>query len=662
MNRLNFRHRGLPRLTLGILVGAATVGGGVLLSTAVGAATPALSIFAGTPGTTGIPTDGQQANQTPLEAPGSLAIGGSGTVYVGDIGSGAVYGVSAGVITTLNNAICEPYGLAMNINGDVLAASDCQNGITSFSPDGTATTIAGSSAINDPTGVAVDPSGNIYVADGYGSPTDIYKISPEGTVSDFATAASVGDPFALATDSAGNVYATDIQNNLVHKITPNGTVSTLTTPVLNNPEGITVNSVGDVFISDTSDFKVIEVTPSGVSSTVAGTGTQGQPSAGSPTSVDLAGPAGLALDAAGDLFVADTDYGNQGVVEEVANVSPPSTPVPGTPTTAGDSVVFPWSPVPGAVSYTVTVYVNGVAQTPITGLGGPSYTVPDPTPGATYSFSVAAVNGVGTGGSSPVSSSISAPSPTGSGYWMVGGDGGVFSFGPTFYGSTGNLKLNQPVIAIASTADGKGYWFAAKDGGVFSYGDAGFRGSVPGVGVHVTDIVGMAADRATGGYWLVGSDGGVYAFGAPFDGSIPGLGQHLDNVVGMAATADGGGYYLVTSNGAVYSFGDARYQGGANTLPHLNAPIVGLSVDAATGGYWETGSDGGVYAYGAPFDGSAGGSHLNQPIVGISGTSDGSGYYLVASDGGVFSYDAPFLGSMGGTHLNAPVVGLAVAG
>ena len=47
------------------------------------------------------------------------------------------------------------------------------------------------------------------------------------------------------------------------------------------------------------------------------------------------------------------------------------------------------------------------------------------------------------------------------------------------------------------------------------------------LGVHVTDIVGMAADTATGGYWLVGSDGGVYAFDAPFDGSVPGLGQHV---------------------------------------------------------------------------------------------------------------------------------------
>jgi hypothetical protein len=277
------------------------------------------------------------------------------------------------------------------------------------------------------------------------------------------------------------------------------------------------------------------------------------------------------------------------------------------------------------------------------------------TPGA------ASVNGTLNGAAIGHSATVAfSSSPTG--YWTVAGDGGVFSFGPNFYGSTGNLKLNQPVFAITSTADGKGYWFVARDGGVFTYGDGVFHGSVPALGIHVTNIVGMAADTATGGYWLVGSDGGVYAFSAPFKGSLPGLGQHVSNIVGMAATADGGGYYLVTSTGAVYAFGDAKYQGGANTLPRINAPIVGITVDSATGGYWLAGSDGGIYAFGAPFHGSAGGTRLNKPVVGISATTDGSGYYLVASDGGVFSYNAPFIGSMGGKHLNAPMVGIAVAG
>jgi hypothetical protein len=66
----------------------------------------------------------------------------------------------------------------------------------------------------------------------------------------------------------------------------------------------------------------------------------------------------------------------------------------------------------------------------------------------------------------------------------------------------------------------------ARDGGVFTCGDGVFPGSVPALGLHVADIVGMAADSATGGYWLVGSDGGVFSYNAPFLGSMGG--SHLN--------------------------------------------------------------------------------------------------------------------------------------
>jgi hypothetical protein len=472
-------------------------------------------------------------------------------------------------------------------------------------------------------------------------------------------------------DASGNLYIGDYLNNVVEKVTPSGTLSIFagtgtggtptagpaTSSALHDPAGLATDVGGDVYIADTANNVVEKVSPSGTLSILAGTGTAGTPTAGPASASALHNPYGVATDTLGNIFIADV---SNNLVEKVAGAFSLPAPTPGTPTVSGGSLVFPWSAVTGATSYTVTVYVNGVAQSPITGLTGLSYTLTNPMAGASYSFTVAAVIGGVTGPASAQSSTVTTPSS--GGYWTVGGDGGVFSFGPSFYGSTGNLKLNQPVVALTSTADGKGYWFVAKDGGVFAYGDAAFHGSVPGVGVHVSNVVGIAADTSTGGYWAVGSDGGVYAFDAPYEGSVPGLGQHLATIVGIAATPDGGGYYLVSATGAVYAFGDAKYQGGANTLAHINAPIVGLSVDSATGGYWEAGSDGGVYAYGAPFQGSAGGIDLNKPVVGIAATASGSGYYLVASDGGVFSYNAPFLGSMGGKPLNAPMVGLAVAG
>ena len=67
---------------------------------------------------------------------------------------------------------------------------------------------------------------------------------------------------------------------------------------------------------------------------------------------------------------------------------------------------------------------------------------------------------------------------------LVASDGGIFSYGDaSFYGSTGNLVLNKPVVGMASTPDGKGYWLVASDGGIFSYGDASFYGSIVGATV-----------------------------------------------------------------------------------------------------------------------------------------------------------------------------------
>ena len=71
-----------------------------------------------------------------------------------------------------------------------------------------------------------------------------------------------------------------------------------------------------------------------------------------------------------------------------------------------------------------------------------------------------------------------APTPDGNGYWLVASDGGIFSFGDAaFYGSTGAIRLNKPIVGMAPTPDGKGYWMVASDGGIFTFGDAAFYGS-----------------------------------------------------------------------------------------------------------------------------------------------------------------------------------------
>ena len=91
--------------------------------------------------------------------------------------------------------------------------------------------------------------------------------------------------------------------------------------------------------------------------------------------------------------------------------------------------------------------------------------------------------------------------------------------GAQFHGSTGNIPLNQPVVGMASDPTGQGYWLVAGDGGIFSFGDAQFHGSTGGIRLN-RPVVAMASDGTGQGYWLMATDGGIFNFGsAPFYGS-----------------------------------------------------------------------------------------------------------------------------------------------
>jgi len=248
----------------------------------------------------------------------------------------------------------------------------------------------------------------------------------------------------------------------------------------------------------------------------------------------------------------------------------------------------------------------------------------------------------------------------GTGYQEVASDGGIFSFGEAqFQGSTGSMRLNQPIVGMASTVGGNGYWLVAADGGIFSFGKVQFHGSTGAMRLN-QPIVGMASTADGGGYWLVARDGGIFSFGdAKFQGSTGST--HLNQpIVGMASTTDGNGYWLVASDGGIFSFGNAEFHGSTGAM-HLNQPIVGMSQTADGDGYWLVARDGGVFSFGdAKFYGSTGAMHLNQPIMAMASTADGEGYWLVASDGGVFSFgDAQFYGSTGSMHLNQPIVGMS---
>jgi len=261
------------------------------------------------------------------------------------------------------------------------------------------------------------------------------------------------------------------------------------------------------------------------------------------------------------------------------------------------------------------------------------------------------------------------------GYWLVGSDGGIFTFGTAqFYGSTGSLHLQRPVVGIVATADDGGYWLDASDGGVFSFGDTRFYGSLPGLGIHPAGsglpnsldapIVGMVPSFDDGGYFMVGSDGGVFAFGdATFEGSCPGIGGCSGSAVAVMPYQTGRGYWLVTANGNVYAFGDAPHLGSPG--PQSSPITSGVSMRVfppgnTVYGYWILDANGQVFNYGSALTpgqvpaGQVGGAN---PATAIFTTSDDAGFWVADAEGKVFPFgDASDEGDMSGQDLNGSII------
>jgi hypothetical protein len=255
------------------------------------------------------------------------------------------------------------------------------------------------------------------------------------------------------------------------------------------------------------------------------------------------------------------------------------------------------------------------------------------------------------------------------GYWLVGSDGGIFSFGSAaFHGSMGGTALQRPVVAITPTSTGNGYWLVASDGGIFSFGDSSYYGSLPGVGLHPAGsglphslnapIVGMVPTYTGHGYFMVASDGGVFAFGdAKFEGSCPGIGGCAGTAVAVMPDHTGGGYWLVTNTGGIYAFGDAAYYGGPTAT---SVPVVDGVATRSGNGYWLLFANGVVDNFGSAdsFGAPLGFVNAFNPATTIFPTADNQGYWVASARGDVFSYgDSPFLGSMAAAGLNGEIIG-----
>jgi sugar lactone lactonase YvrE len=315
-------------------------------------------------GERGFSGDGGPATSGSLNFPCGVALGAAGNMYIADYYNNRTREVStSGTINTVagtgapqfygdggpatSASLHGPKGVALDGAGNLYIADYFNNRIRKVGLSGIISTVAGngtqgfsgdggpatSASLSYPAGVAVDAAGNLYIGDTYNH--RIRNVTPSGNISTVAgngtqgfsgdggpgTGAALYQPMGVAVDTAGNLYIADYANCRIRKVTPSGTITTVagngswgfsgdggpaTNGSLSGPAGLAVDAAGNLYVADTNNNRMRKVTPSGIISTVAGNGIQGFSGDGGPaTSASLYQPVGVAVDATGNLYIAD---------------------------------------------------------------------------------------------------------------------------------------------------------------------------------------------------------------------------------------------------------------------------------------------------------------------------------------------------------------------
>jgi sugar lactone lactonase YvrE len=328
------------------------------LSSACNCQTLTVTTLAGSP--TGAIGFANAAGTSALfNSPAGVCVDSSGVVYVADQTNHAIRKITGGVVTTLagsstfgyTNAVGtsagfhNPSSCAVDSAGNVYVADSANSAVRKISPTGSVSTLAGSAAgtvgfangvgtsatFRNLNGVAVDAAGNVYVADLNNHA--IRKVTPSGTVTTLAgsgssgfvngvgAAATFNQPFNVAVDAAGSVvYVADFGNHAIRKIeTATGTVTTYAGGVtgftngvgasaqFKSPPGVALDAAGVVYVADYGNNVIRMIAVGGAVTTLAGStaGVAGFAN-GVGTSATFRSPIGVAADAAGTLYVADS--------------------------------------------------------------------------------------------------------------------------------------------------------------------------------------------------------------------------------------------------------------------------------------------------------------------------------------------------------------------
>jgi sugar lactone lactonase YvrE len=526
-----------------------------------------------------------------------VAVDAAGNLYVADNGNYTIRKISAsGTVSTLAGSA----GVQGLVDGAGSAARffDSQN-------------------------LAIDAAGNLYVADGKGNV--IRKVTPSGQVSTFAgsgisgnagpsgsadgtgPAAEFDDPTGIAVDADGNVYVADSGNQTIRKITPSGVVTTLAGAAgvsgsadgtgsaarFSAPSGVGADAVGNVYVADNGNSTIRLVSPSGVVTTVAGAAGVTENTDGLAADARFAGPGDVTSDLSGIVYVADSlNMTIRRFIPGTATAPVVLVPPANETVNLGSAAVFSVGAA-GAAPFTYQWYFNGGA---IIGATGPTYTVADAQTADAGSYSVAVSNATGSATSTAATLAVNLPAgypeitaqPQG-GTLTAGGSvmlsvsvtgSGPFTY--QWYRNDGPIPgATAPTYAAATTGS---YTVAVTNAAASVTSDAAVVGS----GSRLINI----SSRE-----FVGAGANIAIAGIHIDGPATEFKQLLIRGVGPALTQFDVGGALAAPTVSLY---DSSGNVMASNTGWGNAPVAGdSSVKAAFGQATAVGM-GSVGAFGLP--------------------------------------------------------------